>query len=112
MWGCKMKTYEIKKVGLGSVFKFHFTLGVVIGVIITLVLALVGVSLTNIGFQLGTANLSHSGPLQIGAAILGIIIGSLIYGLLMGLAGTIGALIYNAFAALIGGIEVTLNDRE
>jgi Transmembrane domain of unknown function (DUF3566) len=108
----EMKTYEIRKIGPGSVFKLYFTIGLVIGLIVSLVMVLVGISLKNIGFQLGTINMNHIGLLQIGAAILGVIIGSLVYGLVAGLAGMIGALIYNAFAALVGGIKVNLNERE
>ena len=107
-----MKKYEVKRIGPGSVFKFYFALGLVIGLIISLVMVLVGANLNSIGFQLGTSNLQSVGPLQVGAIILGVIIGSLVYGLLMGLAGAIGAFIYNAFAALVGGIAVTLNEKE
>ena len=110
--GVNVKNYEVKRIGPGSVFKFNFVLGSVLGLIVSLILVLAGVSLNSIGFQLGILSLHHTGLLQVGAIILGIIIGSLVYGLLMGVAGAIGALIYNAFAALVGGVVVKLNEKE
>jgi hypothetical protein len=107
-----MKNYEIKRIGPGSVFKLYFVLGSVIGLIISLVLVLLGASLSSIGFQLGTASIPNMGLLHILALILGIILGSLVYGLLLGIFAAIGALIYNAFAALVGGVVIRLNDKE
>jgi ABC-type branched-subunit amino acid transport system permease subunit len=110
--GVHLKSYEVKRIGPGSIFKFNFVLGSVLGLIISLILVLAGVSLNSIGFQLGISSLHHIGLLQVGAIILGIIIGSLVYGLLMGLVGAIGALIYNAFAALVGGVVIKLNEKD
>ncbi|MGE5581367.1 MAG: DUF3566 domain-containing protein [Bacillota bacterium] len=107
-----MKLYEIQRIGPGSVFKLYFVLGVVIGLIISLVLVSVGATLNGIGYQLGTVNMTGGGPLQIAAVILGVIIGSLIYGLLSGVTGVIGAVVYNAFTALVGGIVIRLREKE
>ena len=107
-----MKIYEIRRIGPGSVFRFYFTLGLVIGLIISLVLVFTGLTLHSIGYQLGNVKLSGGGPLQVGAVILGIMLLSLAYGLLSGAGGAIGAIIYNAFAALVGGIVLQLNDKE
>jgi hypothetical protein len=107
-----MKNYEIKRIAPGSVFKLYFLLGSIIGLIISLVLVLVGASLNSIGFQLGIVNLQNVGPLQIGAIILGVILGSLAYGLLLGIVAVIAAVIYNAFATLAGGIVIRLNEKE
>jgi uncharacterized Tic20 family protein len=107
-----MKNYEIRKINPGSVFKLYFFLGLVIGIIISLVLVLLGVSLNSIGYQLGTVSLQGTGLLQVGALILGIIFGSLVYGLLLAVIAAIGAVIYNVFAAMAGGIVVKLNEKE
>jgi hypothetical protein len=107
-----MKNYEIKSIGPASVFKLYFVLGLIIGLILSLVLVLAGVSLNSIGLQLGTTSLHNIGLLQIGAVILGIILGSLAYGLLLGIVAWIGAVIYNAFAALVGGITVKISERD
>ncbi len=106
-----MKSYEIKKIGPGSVFKFYFIVGVVFGLLISIILLITGASLKNIGLELGVFN-ANGGSLQAGAAILGVILASLSYGLMSGVIGAVGALIYNGFAAAIGGIVVKLNDRD
>ena len=107
-----MKSYEIKKIGVGSVFKFYFVIGIAIGVIFSLLLLLTGASLKNIGIEIGAISLGNSGPLQIGAALAGVIIGSLAYGIIIGLAGAVGAFLYNVFAKITGGIVIKLGDGE
>ncbi len=107
-----MKNYEIRKIGPGSIFKLYFTIGTVIGFIVSLILLLAGATLNSIGMQLGTADLMSGGALQVAAIILGIIIGSLVYGLLTGIMGIVGAMIYNVFAALVGGIVINLTEKE
>lgn len=107
-----MKSYEIRKIGAGSVFKFYFVVGVVFGLLISLIFILTGASLQSMGIHLGNLAFSNGGAFQIGAAFLGVIIGSLAYGLVAGLTAAIGAFIYNIFAAAIGGITVKLNDKE
>ncbi len=105
-----MKSYEIKKIGPGSVFKFYFILGIVFGLLTSIILLITGATLKNIGLELGT--FGASGPLQAGTAIIGVILASLAYGLMAGVLSAIGALIYNLFAAAIGGIVIKLNDKE
>ncbi|HPT88633.1 MAG TPA: DUF3566 domain-containing protein [Bacillota bacterium] len=107
-----MKSFEVKQIGLGSVFKFHFVVGVVVGLIASILLLLTGASLKNLGIEVGTVVLGKQGPLQVGAALTGIVLGSLAYGLMMGLFGAIGALLYNVFARITGGIVVRLGDRD
>lgn len=106
-----MKSYEIRKIGPGSVFKFHFIVGVVFGLLFSIILLITGASLKNIGLELGALS-GNGGTLQAGAAILGVILASLAYGLMAGVISTVGALIYNLFASAIGGIVVKLNDKE
>ena len=104
-----MKSYEIKKIEPGSVFKLYFLLGVVFGLLASIILVIAGATLKNIGLELGT--FGASGPLQAGTAIIGVVLASLAYGLMAGVISTIGAIIYNVFAAAIGGIVVKLDDR-
>jgi hypothetical protein len=107
-----MKSIEIKKINIGSVFKFCFAIGLVVGLIACILFLLTGSSLKNIGIEIGAVSLGNQGPLQIGATLLGVIIGSLAYGLLMGLGGAIGAFLYNIFASVTGGIVVKIGDGE
>lgn len=107
-----MRSYEVRKIGVGSVFKFYFVFGMVFGFLAGVVILIMGASLENMGLQLGVFNLTQGGLLQIGASILGIIVLSLGYGLITGVAGAIGAFLYNIFAGMTGGIVVRLVERE
>lgn len=103
-----MKKYEIKSIGAGSVFRFYFTIGIVIGVIGSIVLLATGASPKDFGLDFGFMN-SIGG---VGIAIVSAIAGSIIYGLACGLASLVIAFIYNIFAAGVGGITVRLADKE
>lgn len=107
-----MKSYEVRKVSAGSVFKLYFVIGAVLGLIFCIVLLIAGNFLSYVGSQLGMTNLTSGGPLQVGAAVVGVVVGSTSYGLASGLVGAIGAFIYNIFAAAFGGIVVKLVDYE
>lgn len=109
--GIEMKSFEIRKVVVGSVFKLYFMFGIVFGLIAIIAIILASASLKNAGIELGTYNLAD-GPFQVVTIAVGIIFGSLAYGLLTGLAGVIGALIYNAFAAMVGGVIIKLGDKD
>lgn len=106
-----MKSYELKKIGPGSVFKFYFVVGVAFGLLMSIILLIAGANLQNIGLKLGTIG-AGDGPLGVGASVLGVLLTSLAYGLMVGVISAIGAFIYNLFAAAIGGIVVKLNDKE
>lgn len=101
-----MKTYEIKRIAAGSVFKFTLSMGFVIGLIAGIVLLVMGYSLRDIGIELGTLK----GALGVGAGILGAILASAFAGLTAGAAGSILVFLYNLFAAAVGGIRVKLED--
>lgn len=104
-----MKSLEIKRIGIGSCFRFGFAIGIIGGLLTCIVLLITGVSLRTIGIQLGTIAPS-SGVLQVGTAIASVIIASLAFGLLSGAAGSLNAFIYNLFAAAVGGIEVKVSE--
>ncbi len=106
-----MKSYEIKKIGPGSVFKFYFIVGVVFGLLASIIMLIVGTTLKTVGLEWGAFS-PGGGPLQVGAAIIGVILASLAYGLITGVLGAAGAFIYNGFAAAVGGIVIKLNDKE
>ncbi|HBF39696.1 MAG TPA: hypothetical protein DDW50_20575 [Firmicutes bacterium] len=107
-----MKSYGIESIKPGSVFKLYFLMGLVLGLLFSLLLVVVGMCLDSAGFQLGITSLRNNGPLEFGAIILGVVFGSVIYGLLLGLFATIGALLYNGFARMTGGIVIRLNEKD
>jgi hypothetical protein len=107
-----MRSLEIKRIRAGSVFRFFFFLGLALGILTLIIFFVAGISLQNIGLQLGTVPSRERGSLQVGAAVTGIIIGSLAGGLGAGILGAIGAFIYNLFAAIVGGIVIKTGDGD
>jgi hypothetical protein len=105
-----MRLLEIKRIGAASVFRFCFFLGLVFGTVTLIILLVAGVSLQRIGWQLGTVAFQEGGALQAGAAVVGVVIGSLAGGLGAGILGVIGAFIYNLFAAVVGGIVIKIGE--
>ena len=105
-----MRSYEIKKIGPGSVFKFFFIVGVVFSLLTVIILLIVGSSLKKMGLE--GVFCAGCGLLQMGAAVVGVIMASLAYGLVAGLIGAVGALIYNGFAAVVGGVVIKLGDKD
>jgi len=101
-----MKTYEIKSIGAGSVFKFNLCWGFVIGLIVGLALLLMGHTLNDVGIELGTIR----GALGVGTGIVGIVLASALQGIGAGIAGAIMAFFYNIFAAAVGGIKVKMEE--
>ncbi|MCL6615039.1 MAG: DUF3566 domain-containing protein [Firmicutes bacterium] len=101
-----MKNYEIKRIKVGSVFKFNLCVGFVFGLVIGMVFLIMGYTLRDLGLELGTLE----GPVEIGAGILGAILASALEGLMLGAIGAILAFLYNLFAAAVGGIAVGLHD--
>lgn len=104
-----MRTLEIKKIGPGSAFRFFFVAGWAGCILTGIALIFIGVSLQKLGFQLDPVTW-RNGPLQIGATICGLILGSIGYGLFSGLIGMLSAWIYNCIAAHTGGIVIRVND--
>lgn len=106
-----MKSYELRKIGPGSVFRFYFALGVALGLLLSIVLLIIGANLQRIGLELGSFD-AGEGPLGAGAAFIGVILASLAYGLTAGVIGAVGAFIYNGFAAAAGGIIIKLKEKD
>jgi len=106
-----MKNVEIRKIRVGSVFKLCFVIGAVLGLLLGILILATGACIQNIGLLLGTVHFETGGVMQIGASILGLLIGSLAYGLVNGIAGIIGAFIYNIFTAIVGGVVIKIEDK-
>lgn len=105
-----MRSYEIKKIGPGSVFKFFFIAGAFFCWLTGIILLITGSSLKNMGLE--GALSADRGLLQAGTSAIGVLLASLGYGLLAGLVSAVGALIYNGFAAVVGGIVIKLGDKD
>lgn len=104
-----MRNIEIKKIQIDSVFKLCFIGGAVLGLILGILVLAMGTLAQNLGLPIDNT-FETGGVLQIGASILGVLIGTLAYGLVNGIFGIIGAFIYNIFAAIVGGIVLKVEE--
>jgi hypothetical protein len=104
-----MRNIEIKKIQIGSIFKLCFIGGAVLGIILGILVLVTGSLAENLGLPFANT-LGSGGAWQVGASILGVLIGSLGYGLANGIFGIIGAFIYNIFAAIVGGIVLKIEE--
>ncbi len=102
-----MNRLRIKKVGVWSLMKLYAIMGLVIGLLIGVPYGIIIIlfSLIGAGGAEGDAAFAIGG----GGVVVGIIamIGfPIIYAVSLSIGGAIGALLYNIFAAIAGGIEV------
>ncbi len=102
---------ELSKIGIVSVFKIYLLMGLVFGLFVGgiygLIFAIGGVGLG----LMGGDDTTMGGVMMIVIAIVIVVAFTLLYGLMMGISGAIGALIYNIAAKVVGGIELELEDR-
>lgn len=103
-----MKRFEIRSIGVASCFRFLLAIGVVAGLIASIVALAMGATPKDLGLDIGVLNQSFG----VGTAVVTAIIASIGYGLISGLAGIILAFLYNVFAAAVGGIMVRLNEED
>lgn len=102
-----MSRLRINKMGVFSVAKVQGIMGLVIGLIIGLIYGLIIIlySLLGAGMVGGDAALAVGG----GGVVIGIVMMIAIpifYGVIGFIGGALGALVYNVFASLVGGIEM------
>lgn len=103
-----MKKYEVKRLGLGSLFRLYLIIGLVIGLIVNVVLLLTGIALVDVGRELGTMK----ELISLGGGVVACIVLAIVYGLISGVAAVVGGFIYNIFAAAVGGVSVRLVEKE
>jgi len=106
-----MSRLRINKMGVLSVAKMQGIMGLVIGLIIGVIYGLIIIlySLLGAGMVGGDAALAVGG----GGVVIGIIAMiafPIMYGIFGFIGGAIGALIYNLFAGMVGGIEMEVEN--
>ena len=101
-----MNKLQIKKLGVLSVAKIEAAIMLVMALLIS-----IPYGLFVIGFSLLGASVGGRGGLALGGG--GVVVGILVmiglpifYGVIGFVAGAIGALLYNLFAGMVGGIEI------
>jgi hypothetical protein len=106
-----MNKLRIKKLGVLSVAKMQGVMGLVIGLIIGIIYGLIIIAYSLLGASMlnGNSSLAVGG----GGVVIGIVamIGiPIIYGIVGFIGGAIGALLYNLFAGLVGGVEIEVEN--
>lgn len=102
-----MNKLRIRRLGVLSVAKMYGLMMFVISLIIFIPYGLVVIGWSIFGGSMmgGNAGLTVGG----GGAVLGIVLmigGPIIYGIIGFVFGAIGALVYNLFAGMVGGVEI------
>ena len=95
----------VKRVGVASVAKIYGAITAAFGLLFGLLFALA--SLIGAGFA-DSGPEAFIGPLCGVGAIIAL---PIMYGVMGLIGGAIGALLYNAFAALVGGVELDVEQR-
>jgi len=103
-----MKAQRLRQIGLGSIFKFCLCSGFVVALITCAVLLVLGYTVQDLGLELGT----FKGVLKAGAGIVGALLLSVACGIGAGIGGTVLAVLYNLFAAAVGGVKIKLDDSD
>lgn len=93
---------SIKRIGPGSAFKVGLIIYAVIGLVI-------GVPFALVGMLSGSVVASRAPIPGAGLGFLAIIFFPIGYGLIGGVMAAIGALVYNLAAGWVGGIEIDMN---
>lgn len=102
---------RIRKLGVLSVAKLYAVMGLAMGLLIGVPYGLIAIifALIGAGGAGGEAGLIIGG----GGIVIGIVMMIFIpiaYALMMFVGGAIGALIYNLFAAIVGGVEIEVEN--
>jgi len=102
-----MNRLRIKKLGVLSVAKMQGVMGLVIGLIIGVIYGLIIIAYSLLGASIlkGNSSLAVGG----GGVVVGIIAMiaiPIIYGIIGFIGGAIGAILYNLFAGMVGGVEI------
>jgi len=107
---------ELKRVGILSVFKICFVIGLVLGLVIGVIyaaifgiIAMLGMSS---GMEMENIGIAGAGIFIFVIAIVGIIFLALFYGIISGVFGALYAFIYNLTAKHIGGIEMEFTEKK
>ncbi len=105
-----MNKLQIKKLGVLSVAKIYAVIMLVMSLIISIPYGLFVIGISLMGASAGGSNSLALGG---GGAIVGLLmmVGiPIMYSVIGFVAGAIGALLYNIFAGMVGGIEIEVEN--
>jgi|SRR6476660_1263198 len=106
-----MNRLRIKKLGILSVAKMQGVMGLVIGLIIGVIYGLIIIAYSLLGASIlkGNSSLAVGGG-GVDVGIVAMIAIPIIYGIIGFIGGAIGALLYNLFAGMVGGVEIEVEN--
>jgi hypothetical protein len=105
-----MNKLQIKKLGVLSVAKIYAVIMLVMSLLLSIPYGLFVIGLSLMGASSGGSNSLAIGG---GGAIVGLLLMvglPIFYGVIGFVAGAIGALLYNLFAGMVGGIEIEVEN--
>jgi hypothetical protein len=98
----------LKHIGPGSAFKIGLVTYAILGLAIGIFMALFSMMVGNLG-SLGQSAAPGAKLIGLGMGFGAIIFFPICYGLIGGIFGAIGAVIYNLVAGWVGGLEVDIS---
>jgi len=98
----------VKRIGPGSAFKIGLVVYTIFGLVVGVFMALFSMMIGSLGSLAGNAA-PGARMLGFGLGLSSIIIVPIMYGIIGGIGGAIGALLYNLAAGWVGGIEVDIS---
>jgi hypothetical protein len=98
----------VKRIGPGSAFKVGLVVYAFLGLIIGVLMAMFSMVAGSLG-SLGGGGATGARAFGFGFGLGAIIIFPILYGIIGGIAGAIGAVVYNLAAGWVGGLEVDIS---
>ena len=99
----------LKRIGPGSAFKVGMVTYALFGLVIGVCIALFSLAAGPLGKLAGADASPGARALGFGMGIGAIIVAPIFYGIVGGIGGALGAIIYNLVAGWIGGLEVDIS---
>jgi transmembrane protein DUF3566 len=98
----------VKHIGPGSAFKVGLVVYAFFGLIVGICMALFSTMIGSLGSMAGTGGPAMK-AFGFGFGLGSIIIFPIFYGVIGGIAGAVGAVVYNLVAGWVGGLEVDIS---
>jgi len=104
-----LKTLEIKRIDIGSLFKVAFIIYAVVGLIAGFCVAMVFMMMGSLGSLLADEGIPGFGVLTGAAGIFAIPVLSMFYGVMGSVVVALVGLVYNLAAGRFGGLKLEMN---
>jgi hypothetical protein len=106
------RTFELKRVDIGSLFKVAFVLYAVLGLVAGLMVAMVFMMMGSLGSLLSDEGIPGFGMFTGAMGIVAVPVLAMFYGIMGSIVVTIVGLLYNLAAGRVGGVKVEFETGE